>query len=121
MKALILCDRESLSFQDYNLSFQVQTTVEKSDNETHIITLNGDEIKPCVGCFGCWFKTPGQCVMTTDCANLVAKREIQSDVLVILSKITYGGFSYDIKSFLDRSILIFRHFLMFLEVKFIIR
>jgi len=104
MKTLILCDRESLSYNGLNLASQIQTTVEKSGNNTKIITLNGDEIKPCVGCFGCWVKTPGQCVMTKDSVNEIAREEIQSDVVIILSKISYGGYSYDIKSFLDRSI-----------------
>ena len=49
-------------------------------------------------------KTPGLCIITDDCANEVACHEIQSDVVVFLSKISYGGYSYDIKSFLDRSI-----------------
>jgi len=104
MKILILCDRESLSFDGLNLPFQAQKTMEKLDNEVQVIELNGDEIKPCVGCFKCWVKTPGLCVMTNDCVNTVARQKIQSDVVVFLSKINYGAYSYDIKSFLDRSI-----------------
>jgi len=104
MKALILCDRESLSYEGLNLPSKIETTVEKSNTKVELITLNGDEIKPCLGCFKCWVKTPGLCVMTEDCANTVARGEIQSDILIIISKIKYGGYSYDIKSFLDRSI-----------------
>ena len=37
-------------------------------------------------------------------ANTVAAQEIQSDAVIFLSKISYGAYSYDIKSFLDRSI-----------------
>jgi multimeric flavodoxin WrbA len=42
--------------------------------------------------------------MTGDCANDIAAQEIQSDAVIFLSEICYGGYSYDIKSFLDRSI-----------------
>ena len=104
MKTLILCDRESLSYEGLNLPSKVETTLQKPNIEAQIIKLNGDEIKPCIGCFSCWMKTPGLCTITNDFANAVAGKEIQSDVVVFLSKINYGGYSYDIKSFLDRSI-----------------
>ena len=104
MKTLILGDRGSLSYDGLNLPSQTQKIVEKSGDEGQIIILNGDEIRPCIGCFNCWMKTPGLCVMTDDCANKVAGEEIRSNVVIFLSKITYGSYSYDIKSFLDRSI-----------------
>ena len=104
MKTLILCDRESLSYDGLNLPSKTQKTLEELDNNVQVIELNGDEIKPCIGCFSCWVKIPGLCAITSDCANTVASEEIQSDIILLLSKISYGGHSYDIKSFLDRSI-----------------
>jgi multimeric flavodoxin WrbA len=104
MKTLILCDRESTRYDGLNLCLQTQTAVRNAGSEVQTVTLNGDEIKPCRGCYHCWVKTPGLCVMTDDCANAVSRQLIQSDALIMLSKITYGGFSYDVKSFMDRSI-----------------
>jgi len=104
MKTLILCDSGSRQYQGLDLCRRTQEAVQNAGSEVQAIALYGDEIRPCLGCFGCWVKTPGLCVMTEDCVNSVARQEIQSDALVILSKITYGGYSYDIKSFLDRSI-----------------
>ena len=104
MKTLILCDRESADYNGLNLCYQVQTAVLEAGSDVNTFVLNGDEIKPCLGCFQCWVKTPGLCIMTDDCANNVAGQEVQSDALILLSKICYGGYSYDIKSFLDRSI-----------------
>ena len=104
MNILILCDRGSDDYDGVNLCREAQTAVERAGGEARVITLNGDEIKPCMGCFHCWVKTPGLCVMTDDRANEVAGHEMRSDAMVIISKITYGGYSYDIKSFLDRSI-----------------
>ena len=104
MKTLILCDGESVQYNGLDLRSQVQISVLEARSEADIVVLNGDEIKPCLGCFQCWTKTPGLCIMTDDCVNSIAGQEIRSDALILLSKICYGGYSYDIKSFLDRSI-----------------
>jgi len=61
-------------------------------------------LQPCIGCFGCWVKTPGQCVITNDSANNIASEQVNADALILLSEITFGGFSGEVKSFLDRSI-----------------
>lgn len=34
--------------------------------DTKIITNNG-KIQHCIGCFGCWVKTPGACVIRDEC------------------------------------------------------
>jgi len=104
MKTLILCDKESTQYDNLNLCEQTRTAVQAAGSEAQVVELDGDEIKPCRGCFQCWLKTPGLCVMTDDCANTVSMQEIQSDAMIVLTKITYGGYSYDLKSFLDRSI-----------------
>jgi hypothetical protein len=60
-------------------------------------------IHHCVGCFGCWVKTPGACVIRDrygDLGELLAKSQ---DVLII-SRCCYGGFSPFVKNVLDRSI-----------------
>ncbi|WP_022764067.1 flavodoxin family protein [Butyrivibrio sp. XPD2006] len=61
------------------------------------------EIKPCVGCFGCWLKTPGQCVIKDGYDRMGALIH-QADELVVMSKYTYGGFSSFVKNVFDRSI-----------------
>lgn len=60
-------------------------------------------VKHCIGCFGCWIKTPGICVIkdrTQETPALLAK----SNEMIIISRILYGGFSPEVKSVLDRSI-----------------
>ncbi len=60
-------------------------------------------VKHCVGCFGCWIKTPGKCVITDRCADtptiLGACRE-----LILISRCVYGGYSPEVKAVIDRSI-----------------
>ena len=104
MKTLILCDRQSMVFFTQDLGALVREAVEDTGNKTTVITLNGDELSPCLGCFQCWVKTPGLCIITNDSANSIVAQLIQADVVILLSEIFYGGFSYDIKALLDRSI-----------------
>lgn len=67
-----------------------------------VISDNGS-IKPCAGCFGCWLKTPGQCVIKDGYDQMGRLIHEASEVLVI-SKYTYGGFSSFVKNVFDRSI-----------------
>lgn len=60
-------------------------------------------IKPCVGCFGCWVKTPGQCVMK-DGYDKMGAYYANAEEVVVISRYTFGGFSGFIKNVIDRSI-----------------
>lgn len=99
MKVLLLCDRGSGQLRE-----PLRNALSAAGHEVNLINLNREEIKPCIGCFGCWLKTPGICVQTRDEANAVARQEIQAGAVILLSEITFGGYSADIKAFLDRSI-----------------
>jgi len=61
------------------------------------------EIAPCMGCFGCWIQTPGECVIA-DAGRDVARGIVQSDLIVYLTPILFGGYSYELKKAIDRSI-----------------
>lgn len=62
-----------------------------------------DRIHPCVGCFGCWLKTPCECGIK-DGYEIMPRLLHQADEVLILSRYTYGGFSSFVKNVLDRSI-----------------
>jgi multimeric flavodoxin WrbA len=60
-------------------------------------------IHNCIGCFGCWVKTPAACVIRDkygDMGEILSKCE----KVTIISKCLYGGFSPFVKSVMDRSI-----------------
>lgn len=75
--------------------------VTKNDN-VKLITDNG-KIKNCIGCFGCWVKTPGQCVIKDGYENTGALLG-KCDRLIIVNECTYGGYSPFVKNVLDRAI-----------------
>ncbi len=73
-----------------------------SKQELKIITDNGT-IRKCIGCFGCWVRTPGVCVLKDDYQRM-GEWAAASDEMIILSKCTYGSYSPFVKNVLDRSI-----------------
>lgn len=70
---------------------------------TRSILLRDTRIAYCRGCFQCWVKTPGVC-RTNDRAVDVAASFVDSDVVVLLTQITFGGYSSEMKKALDRMI-----------------
>jgi multimeric flavodoxin WrbA len=65
--------------------------------------LRDTPIAWCSGCFGCWVKTPGVCAHR-DAGRNVAARILSSDLLVLLTPVTFGGYSGQIKKALDHII-----------------
>ncbi|MCW3999917.1 MAG: NAD(P)H-dependent oxidoreductase [Candidatus Bathyarchaeota archaeon] len=61
------------------------------------------KVADCVGCFGCWVKTPGICVID-DPAREIASKLAQTDLLIQVSPIVFGGYPYELKKVLDRQI-----------------
>ena len=66
--------------------------------------LHEHTIGHCVGCFGCWIKTPGICRFNDD-AREIARQFIQSDLSILFTPITFGGYSVELKKALDRTLI----------------
>jgi hypothetical protein len=65
--------------------------------------LAGMNIQPCRGCFSCWVKTPGHCVIQDD-EEAILGATAASDRVIWLTPITFGGYSPELKKALDRII-----------------
>ena len=76
--------------------------IAKNYEDCEIISDNG-KIRPCVGCFGCWNKDPGKCVMNDGYENMGYLIH-HADEVIIISRYTYGGLSGNVKNFIDRSL-----------------
>lgn len=72
-------------------------------SDVRLVDLSEAKIANCVGCFGCWTKAPGKCVIRDDAASiypLIAK----SDEIVYVSKVKYGSWDTVMKTMLERAI-----------------
>ena len=58
----------------------------------------------CQGCFECWTTSPGLCKTEGDAGREIVSAMIRSDLVVILTPVTFGGYSSEIKKAMDRII-----------------
>jgi hypothetical protein len=70
---------------------------------TELVHLGHLQIKPCLGCFLCWVKTPGKCVQQDDMAG-VLERFVQADLLVFGTPLYHYTMSGLTKNFIDRTL-----------------
>ena len=76
--------------------------------------LSHMKIAPCVGCFGCWTKTPGKCVIRDDAVK-VYPRLAESDTALYVSRVRYGGDDTVMETMLERAIPVQQAFIRLLD------
>lgn len=81
---------------------------------TEFIDLSGLKISNCTGCFGCWTKTPGKCVIRDDAVKVYPKIAASARVLYI-SRVKYGSYDTVMKTMMERSIPIQQAFIRLLH------
>lgn len=101
MKALLLDGRLKDDF-DWIRSLLIEE-LERKGFEVESILLRETKVAPCQGEFDCWLKTPGECKTDDDGRELV-KKMVQSDLVIHLTPITFGGYSSELKKVMDRFI-----------------
>lgn len=84
------------------------------EKEVKWIDLSALNISNCVGCFGCWTKTPGRCVIRDD-ATRVYPLIAASDSVLYVSRIKYGGYDTIMKTMLERAIPVQQAFLRIVQ------
>lgn len=91
-----------LIIYDGNMRQRIKEMFAKAGEDMELITDDGT-IKNCIGCFGCWVKTPGRCVIK-DNYNRMGEKMAHADELILISKCVYGTYSPFVRNILDRSL-----------------
>ena len=61
------------------------------------------DIKPCLGCFSCWSKTPGTCCLHDDMQGVIEKI-LWADVIIWSFPLYYFGLPGPLKNLIDRQL-----------------
>ena len=72
-----------------------------SEYEDWTVISDNDTIQPCLGCFCCWHKTPGECIRKDGYQNMGALIHY-AERITIISRYTFGGLSGFVKNVFDR-------------------
>lgn len=102
MKAYILCGGRHTSEMAY-LEKELMSVLKGKGWSVDIDHLKDHKIEHCKGCFGCWVNTPGECLIDDENREF-ARKFVNADLVVILTPVTFGGYSSYIKRSLDRFI-----------------
>jgi len=73
------------------------------DEPLKIIQLGDPSINACIGCWTCWLKTPGRCVMKDEMTKSYPDY-INSDTVILLMDTAQGFINHRAKAFFDRTI-----------------
>lgn len=82
--------------------------------EVEHFVLADMDIAYCLGDFKCWTRTPGLCAIE-DANRAVARAVAQSDLLLFLTPVTFGGYSSALKKAIDHLIQIASPFFVKLQ------
>ncbi|MFN2273179.1 MAG: NAD(P)H-dependent oxidoreductase, partial [Anaerolineae bacterium] len=80
-------DGENTTFDTY--LERLTRTLATTQHQATVLALRDMDIKYCTGCWGCWVKTPGECVARDDLAD-VCRAFINADFVLLASPVTMG-------------------------------
>ena len=87
----------------HDLSKEESSAYLPEDSENITFFAAPPSIGSCIGCFNCWTKTPGKCVIKDESGKF-GEMLPDHDTFAIISKCVYGGLSPDVKAVLERSV-----------------
>lgn len=67
------------------------------------LSVSALDIKPCLGCFSCWSKTPGKCCIHDD-MQAVIEKILWADVIIWSFPLYYFGLPGQLKNLIDRQL-----------------
>jgi multimeric flavodoxin WrbA len=92
---------ESSSFDIYLM--QLQQRLESAAHTVKLLTLREMQLRYCTGCWGCWVKTPGECV-GKDASEEIGRAVINADFVLWAAPLKMGFPSALLKMAVDKHV-----------------
>jgi hypothetical protein len=89
------------SVKENRIAGTLKSLVENTGGEVSCFKLEEMQILPCRSCGSCGTRTPGLCVIE-DQMQEVLPAIAHCQLLVFISSVTFGGYSYQLKKAVDR-------------------
>ena len=103
MKAILLDGSLANDSMGGRMSAALTRELQARGWEAETIILRDQKIGNCAGDFFCWVRNPGVCNVNDD-NRKIAEMVINSDLMVYLTPVTFGGYSSALKSMVDHQI-----------------
>ncbi len=100
-------------FEEYINQFEGALT---EDHKVKMFNLYALSINDCIGCFGCWQKTPGKCIIKDDMSTILPGY-MHSDLVLFASPLILGFPNARLKTSHDRSIPVIHPYVEISEAK----
>ena len=103
MKICILNGNPDPGNREFDEYLARLTTGLEQKHQVKLMMLRDLDINYCIGCWGCWVKTPGECVNRDDSAE-VCRQVINADLAIFASPLRLGFVSSLLKKTMDKLI-----------------
>ncbi len=101
MQVLLLTDESDESELGKSLKEGLLDLIGRSKVEARHFGIRSGDIRNCLGCFSCWIKTNGKCIIG-DVGKQISDCYTENEFAIVLSPVKFGCYSTVIKHVLDR-------------------
>ncbi len=78
--------------------------------EVEVVDLRKKEVKFCIGCYTCWTRTPGKCILKDDMTAELFPKWLTSDLVVYASPLFHFTINAQMKAFIERTLPVLQPF-----------
>jgi multimeric flavodoxin WrbA len=103
MKAIVLNGARTQDITGQHVYAALTTELESRGWQVEHVCLREKKIGNCAGDFFCWIRNPGICNVDDD-NRTIAQSMMNSDLMIYLTPITFGGYSSVLKKMVDHQL-----------------